>query len=88
MPVQGTAADIIKQAMNDIDRELTDLQLEGYGSTMLLQIHDELIFDVPEKEIDMITDLAKRFMPSMILDVPLIIERKYGKSWGEMKADA
>ena len=88
MPVQGTAADIIKQAMNDIDRELTDLQLEGFGSTMLLQIHDELIFDVPEKEIDMITDLAKRFMPSMILDVPLIIERKYGKSWGEMKADA
>ena len=88
MPVQGTAADIIKQAMNDIDRELIELQLEGFSSTMLLQIHDELIFDVPEKEIDMITDLAKRLMPSMILDVPLIIERKYGKSWGEMKADA
>ncbi|MBI52070.1 MAG: DNA polymerase I [Chloroflexi bacterium] len=88
MPVQGTAADIIKQAMNDIDKELTSLQEEGLRSTMLLQIHDELIFDVPEKEIDVITNLAERLMPSMILDVPLIIERKYGKSWGEMKADA
>tara|TARA_Y100001970_G_scaffold294033_1_gene446076 strand:+ start:1596 stop:4343 length:2748 start_codon:yes stop_codon:yes gene_type:complete len=88
MPVQGTAADIIKQAMNDIHEELTNLQEEGLNSTMLLQIHDELIFDVPEKELDIITDLAERLMPSMLLDVPLVIERKYGKSWGEMKADA
>ena len=86
MPVQGTAADIIKQAMNDIDKEMIVLAGKGLKSKLLLQIHDELIFDVPDEEIDEITLLANRLMPSMILDVPLIIERKIGKSWGAMSA--
>ena len=86
MPVQGTAADIIKQAMNDIYKEMITLKNRGLKSKLLLQIHDELIFDVPDDEIDEITLLAHRLMPSMILDVPLIIERKMGKSWGAMSA--
>jgi DNA polymerase-1 len=84
MPVQGTASDIIKTAMNDIDKELLDMRKKGFKTTMILQIHDELIFEVPKNEIDDLDSIAYRLMPSMLLDVPLIIERKIGKSWGEM----
>ena len=88
MPVQGTAADIIKQAMNDIDRELTDLQLEGFGSTMLLQIHDELIFEVPKTELKRINNIIKEEMTSVVksdlhsFSIPLTVDINFGENWG------
>ncbi len=82
MPVQGTAADIIKVAMNRIDAELTE---RGLRSKMLLQVHDELIFEGPASEMDTLREMVLRIMPaSLDLDVPLKIDVKVGKNWGEI----
>ena len=82
MPIQGTAADIIKVAMINIDRQLTKLHLK---SKMILQVHDELIFEVPKKELHEMESLVGEFMPSAIsLEVPLEIEMKTGSDWGNL----
>jgi DNA polymerase-1 len=82
-PVQGTAADIIKVAMNRLWRQLREA---GYRSKMLLQVHDELLFEVPASELQAVGDLVCRTMESAFeLSVPLVVEVKYGKNWGEMK---
>jgi len=81
-PIQGGAADLIKLAMINIDKELEE---KGIGGYIVLQIHDELILEVPEKEIDIIRKLVKEKMEGAIkLSIPLIAETKVGKNWGEM----
>ena len=83
MPVQGTAADIIKIAMNRIDAEMQKRRLR---SLMTLQIHDELIFECPGEELEEVRALAVDIMPnSMKMKVPLKIDTKVGKNWGEME---
>jgi DNA polymerase-1 len=83
MPVQGTASDIIKVAMNRIDDELTERKLQ---TRMILQVHDELIFEGPRAEIDAVREIALRVMPQSIdMVVPLKIDIKTGKNWGELE---
>ena len=83
MPVQGTASDIIKVAMNRIDEEITE---RGLQSRMILQVHDELIFEGPRAELDAVRELCLRLMPkSLDLVVPLKIDIKTGKNWGELE---
>ncbi len=78
--VQGTAADLIKKAMLDIDR-----RIEGTGTKMLLQVHDELIFETPEKDLEKTTELIRRSMESaVVLNVPLKVSVEYGPNWGDM----
>ena len=82
-PIQGTAADIIKKAMVDLDQEL---KTKKFKSKMLLQVHDELVFEVPEKETKKIAELVKEAMEGAYkLNVPLIVDLKSGKNWGQMK---
>ncbi|HMO97371.1 MAG TPA: DNA polymerase I, partial [Tepidiformaceae bacterium] len=82
MPIQGTAADIIKVAMIRVDQEMRDRNLR---SRMLLQVHDELIFECPPDEAETIRELATRIMPaSLELKVPLKVDLKQGRNWGEM----
>lgn len=81
-PIQGTAADIIKVAMIKISRRLKS---ENLQSRMLLQIHDELIFEVPEKEIGLMKDIVKNEMESAVkLSVPVMVDIQTGKNWGEL----
>ncbi len=82
-PLQGTAADIIKVAMVRIGRELRE---RGLKSRMILQVHDELLFEVPEGEVPAMSELVKTRMESVIqLDVPLDVDLKIGPNWYEMK---
>ena len=82
MPIQGTAADIIKLAMIRIQREIDDRGLE---SLMIIQVHDELIFEVPLHEMDTMKTLVLELMPdAMDLAVPLDVELKVGDNWGQM----
>ncbi len=82
MPVQGTSADIIKLAMIHLHREMKQERLK---SKMILQVHDELVFEVPPEELDTMKSLAMNLMQqSMKLDVPLKIDLKTGRNWGEM----
>lgn len=83
MPVQGTAADILKVAMVRLQDRLDDLDLDA---PMLLQIHDELIFELPEVEREPLTALVQEIMPNaMTLAVPLKVDIKTGRSWGELE---
>jgi DNA polymerase I len=83
MPVQGTASDIIKVAMNRIDEHITGAGLE---TRMILQVHDELIFEGPRAEVDAVREMALDIMPrSLDLVVPLKIDVKTGTNWGELE---
>jgi len=83
MPVQGTAADIIKIAMNRIDAEMERRKLR---SLMTLQVHDELIFECPAGELEEVRALAVDIMPqSLEMTVPMKIDTKVGRNWGEME---
>ncbi|MEM9469799.1 MAG: DNA polymerase I [Pseudomonadota bacterium] len=80
-PIQGTAADILKMAMIKIPRALKDQKL---SAKMLLQVHDELIFEVPDKELDKTIECVKNIMENIVdLDVPLVAEAGSGESWAE-----
>ncbi|MEI7925904.1 MAG: DNA polymerase, partial [Chloroflexota bacterium] len=85
MPIQGTASDIIKIAMNHIDAELSEKRATGRQARMVLQVHDELIFELPRAELDEVREMATRLMPTLDLEVPLDIEMKVGKTWGELE---
>lgn len=85
-PIQGSAADIIKIAMINIHRKLTPVNPDGSGwkSKMLLQVHDELVFDVHNSELERIQPLIKHEMENaFIMDVPLEVEIGMGKNWLE-----
>jgi DNA polymerase-1 len=83
MPVQGTTADIIKIAMINIHREM---QKRNLRSQMILQVHDELVFEVSPDETETIRELVAELMPAALkLSVPLKIDIKVGKNWGEMR---
>ncbi|MDA0301285.1 MAG: DNA polymerase I [Chloroflexi bacterium] len=85
MPIQGTASDIIKIAMNHIDAEMQEKRSAGRQARMVLQVHDELIFELPRAELDEVREMATRLMPTLDLEVPLDIEMKVGKIWGELE---
>ena len=83
MPVQGTSADVIKVAMINLHREMDKRQLK---SKMLLQVHDELIFEVPEEELEEMKTLVPQIMSTALkLSVPLKVDIKTGNNWGEME---
>jgi DNA polymerase-1 len=83
MPVQGTSADIIKVAMINLDQEMGKRRLK---SKMLLQVHDELVFEVPEEELELMRQLVPQAMSTALkLSVPLKVDIKTGNNWGEME---
>lgn len=84
-PIQGTAADIIRRAMIRMPEALT---AGGFATKMLLQVHDELIFEAPEAEIDAVTPLIKSVMekaalPAIDISVPLVVEAHAANNWDE-----
>jgi len=82
-PIQGTSADIIKMAMIKIDEEM---QKQGFKSKMLLQVHDELIFDVVKEEKESLEKLVVGTMENIVkLSVPLKVSSDYGTDWYEAK---
>lgn len=82
-PIQGTAADIIKAAMVKLDREIRS---RGLRSQMLLQVHDELVFEVVEDELEEMTSLVRQAMESAAdLKVPLKVDVNVGHNWLEVK---
>jgi len=82
-PVQGGAADLIKLAMVNLERRFKE---EGLGAYIILQIHDELLFEVPEEEMDKTRKIVKEEMEGAIkLSVPLVVDTKVGKNWAEMR---
>jgi DNA polymerase I len=80
-PIQGSAADIIKVAMINIDRALRDEKLQ---TRMLLQVHDELVFEVPAEELDRVTELVRYEMENAVeLDLPLKVDIGAGENWAQ-----
>ena len=83
MPIQGTAADIIKIAMVRIQERMDALKLR---SMMIIQVHDELIFETPQEELVQMKAVVMELMPSaMTLAMPLDVELKTGPTWGDME---
>ncbi|MGA9754944.1 MAG: DNA polymerase I [Desulfobaccales bacterium] len=81
-PLQGTAADIIKKAMLEVE---TAMQQAGLTGQMLLQLHDELLFEVPRSELPDTARLVRRVMEGVVrLQVPLTVDLRTGENWGEM----
>jgi DNA polymerase-1 len=85
-PIQGTSADLIKRAMARMDGALAKAGLDGVK--MLLQVHDELVFEVPDGQEEQAAEVIKRVMataaePAIKLDVPLDVEVGWGPNWGE-----
>ncbi|MBF0551331.1 MAG: DNA polymerase I [Deltaproteobacteria bacterium] len=82
--IQGSAADIIKEAMIAV---ITALSTHKFKTKLLMQVHDELVFEVPEPEFQQIATLVKHSMEDVCtLAVPLVVDLKAGPNWGEMKA--
>ncbi|PKN58608.1 MAG: DNA polymerase I [Deltaproteobacteria bacterium HGW-Deltaproteobacteria-14] len=80
-PIQGSAADLCKAAMMDIARRL---EKQGLATKMLLQIHDELVFEAPDHEVEVVTALVRDAMERALeLAVPLVVDIGVGQSWGE-----
>src|SRR5690606_39113201 len=80
-PLQGTQADLIKMAMIEIDKTIKEKKLQGF---MILQIHDELIFEVPQEEVPLFEIFVKEKMENVFqLKVPLIVDIEIGKNWSE-----
>src|SRR5699024_2613400 len=80
-PIQGTAADMIKIAMNNIQKDIFEKKLTG---KMIMQVHDELVFDVPDNEINIFTELITQRMKTAIdMKVPILVEIGQGSNWLE-----
>ncbi|MCL2140394.1 MAG: DNA polymerase I [Dehalococcoidia bacterium] len=85
MPVQGTSADIIKVAMLSVDQEIARQSLKA---KMLLQVHDELIFEVPQDELSVVEEFLPRLMENAVrLSVPVTVDIKIGSDWGRMEEE-
>jgi len=82
-PLQGTAADLIKLAMIRIDEAIRERSLR---SRMTLQVHDELVFEVPEDELDVMRSLVREYMEKVHdLEVPLVVEIGVGPNWRDLE---
>ncbi len=82
-PVQGSAADIIKIAMINLDRALREFHLE---TSILLQVHDELVLEAPVAEVDQASSLVREKMEGAVsLDVPLLVDIGVGDNWLDSK---
>ena len=82
MPIQGTAADVIKLAMINISNEMKSQKMQ---SKMSIQVHDELIFEIAPGELMEMQMMVTTMMPAaMDLAVPLLVEAKTGPTWGDM----
>ncbi len=82
MPIQGGAADIMKQAMIDCDQALRE---SGSSGQVLLQVHDELVVEVPREDVPSLVPLVRRTMSgAATLVVPLVVDVKVGDNWQEM----
>lgn len=80
-PLQGTAADLIKQAMIEVDKQIT---AKGLNAKMIMQVHDELVFELPKEELEELKQLVVTAMElSQPLKVPLVVDVNYGESWKE-----
>ncbi|GAI94568.1 unnamed protein product, partial [marine sediment metagenome] len=80
-PIQGTAADLIKKAMINIHQRLNQ---NGLRTRMLLQVHDELVFEVPEEELDAVIPMVREEMEGIYpLRVPLKVDINKGRNWDE-----
>jgi DNA polymerase-1 len=83
MPIQGTASDIVKIAMLRVDEEF---KRGGFAAKLLMQVHDELLVEVPEKEVKEVSEILKREMESAVsLDVPLVADVGVGDNWMDAK---
>ncbi len=79
LPMQGTAADIIKLAMREVQERLVK---EGFQAKMILQVHDELDFSAPEEEVEKLASMVKEAMENVVsLDVPLLADVAWGNNW-------
>lgn len=82
-PIQGTSADIIKIAMRNVARAIRE---KRWKTRMLLQVHDDLLFEVPEKELSLVAEPIRQMMEkALALDVPVRVDLKTGSNWAEMK---
>lgn len=82
-PIQGTAADILKKAMVEIYDEFNK---RGLKSKMLIQVHDELVFNVLDDELEEVSSIVRDIMEHTIeLSVPLKVDIEYGNNWYEAK---
>jgi DNA polymerase I len=80
-PIQGGAADIIKRAMIRLPEVL---ERAGLAARMLLQVHDELLFEVPEAEVEATRGAVTELMESVAdLDIPLVLDTGFGSNWDE-----
>ena len=83
-PIQGTAADIMKLAMIQVDQAM---RAEGLQARMILQVHDELVFELPPEELGVLLPLAKDAMEgAMKLRAPLVVDARIGPNWGAVEA--
>jgi DNA polymerase I-like protein with 3'-5' exonuclease and polymerase domains len=88
MPIQGTAADIIKIAMIRLPEKLKAARVDGrpLRARVLLQVHDELVLEVPRDEVDAVVPIVRETMEGALkLDVPLTVDIKVGDDWESMK---
>jgi DNA polymerase-1 len=82
-PIQGTSADIIKVAMREVTAWMAK---HGGRARLLLQVHDDLLFDVPRGELAALAPAVRRLMESAVpLDVPVVVDLKTGPNWADMK---
>ncbi len=82
-PIQGTAADLMKKAMIEVWREI---QKQGFDAKMIIQVHDELVFEVKEEQADQLMKMVKERMEGVMkLEVPLVVDIACGKNWAEAK---
>jgi DNA polymerase-1 len=83
MPIQGTNADMIKIAMVHLQQQMEELAVRA---RMILQVHDELVLEVPDAEMDMVPELVRGAMVNaMPLRVPVKVEMKKGRNWYEVE---
>jgi DNA polymerase-1 len=81
-PIQGSAADIMKVAMINVDRRLREM---NFRTRMIIQIHDELVFELPQTEVSTLREMVAREMESVVeLSVPLKVDTKVGNTWAEI----